>query len=468
MKLRDTLSRQLQPVTADDSGVVSVYSCGPTVYDYPHLGNWYAFLRWDLLIRTLRADGFKPVWVMNITDVGHLVSDGDEGEDKLAKKARSERKTAYEVADFYTSYFLEALKRLNFTAPDHLPKASQHIEQQISLIEELEKKGFTYLIDDGVYYDTAKLADYGKLAKLDKEGVQAGARVEFNPQKRNATDFALWKLTPANQVRDMEWDSPWGKGFPGWHLECSAMCRHYLGQPINIHAGGIDHIPVHHTNELAQSEAAYDRPLAKIWLHSDFITVNGEKMSKSLNNFYTLEDIEAKGYDLRVLRLAVFSVRYRSLADFNWDMMEAADRRLSRLQALSARRYQLQGAGEADVLASRLQTTLEEVGRELADDLNSPKALEKLDEVAQGLAAEKMPDAVKPHLEAFIREVDEIFGLKLSELADLRPEQRELLDKRAAAREVGDFNLGDRLREELSAGGIKVLDTDYGQIWRPS
>ena len=192
MKLRDTLSRQLQPVAAGDNGLVSVYSCGPTVYDYPHLGNWYAFLRWDLLIRSLRASGFRPVWVMNITDVGHLVSDGDEGEDKLAKKARSERKTAYEIADFYTSYFLKALKRLNFTMPDHLPKASQHIEQQVSLIEELEKKGFTYLIDDGVYYDTAKLADYGKLAKLDKEGVQAGARVEFNPQKRNATDFALW------------------------------------------------------------------------------------------------------------------------------------------------------------------------------------------------------------------------------------------------------------------------------------
>ena len=245
------------------------------------------------------------------------------------------------------------------------------------------------------------------------------------------------------------------------------MCRHYLGQPIGIHAGGIDHIPVHHTNELAQSEAAYDKPLAKIWLHSDFITVNSEKMSKSLNNFYTLEDIEARGYDLQVLRLAVFGVRYRSLADFNWDMMEAAGRRLNRLQALSAMRYQLGGEGEVDVLTSKLRTTLGEIRHELADDLNSPKALERLDEVAQDLAAEKMPDAIKPQLEAFIGEVDEIFGLKLSGLADLRLEQRELLDRRAAARRAGDFKLGDRLREELSVGGIKVRDTDSGQIWQP-
>ena len=468
MRLRDTLSRQVLAVKADEDKTVTVYSCGPTVYDYPHLGNWYAFLRWDLLIRTLQAADLKTVWVMNITDVGHLVSDGDEGEDKLAKKARSERKTAYEVADFYTDYFLRALKRLNFIMPDHLPKASQHIPQQIALVEELEKRNFTYLIDDGVYYDTAKLADYGKLARLDKEGIQPGARVEINPQKRNATDFALWKFTPAGQVRDMEWESPWGKGFPGWHLECSAMCRHYLGQPIDIHAGGIDHIPVHHTNELAQSEAAYEQPLARIWLHSNFITVAGEKMSKSLNNFYTLEDIEAKGYDLQALRLAVFSVRYHSLADFNWELMEAASRRLARLLAFSARRYQLQDEDRTDPVGPRLKETLTGIKDALADDLNSPKALEQLDETTQALAAIPIPQAAHADLTAFIREIDQLFGLRLGELPDINPEQQALLDRRAAARQAGDFKLSDRLRSELADTGIKVLDTETGQIWQPT
>ena len=466
MRLKDTLSRQLQPIKVEKDQKVKIYSCGPTVYDYPHLGNWYSFLRWDLLVRTLKSLNFETLWVMNITDVGHLESDADEGEDKLAKKAHLEGKNVYEVADFYTDYFLKALKRLNFLMPDYLPKASEHVKEQIDLVKELEKKNLTYIIDDGVYYDTSKLKDYGKLARLDKQGIQPGARVEFNPQKRNATDFAVWKLTPAGQKRDMEWDSPWGRGSPGWHLECSAMCWRYLGQPIDIHTGGIDHIPIHHTNELAQSEVVYGEPLAKIWLHSNFANITGEKMSKSLNNFNTLEDIESRGYDLQTLRLVVFAVRYYNLAEFNWDLMDTATRRLKRLQALAVRVYQLQEDGDFDSCRSLLRQTAEEIKEDLANNLNTPKALERIDELSQKLAAKSLSIKLKPDLEKFFKTIDALFGLQLSLIPDLTLDQKNTLKQREEARQGNNFQLSDQLRNKLLKEKIRVLDTNIGQIWR--
>ena len=466
MHLKDTLSRQLQPLEVEKGQKVKIYSCGPTVYDYPHLGNWYSFLRWDLLVRILKSLDFETLWVMNITDVGHLESDADEGEDKLAKKAHLEGKNAYEVADFYTDYFLKALKRLNFLMPDHLPKASEHIKEQIDLVKRLEEKNLTYIIDDGVYYDTSKLKDYGKLARLDKRGIQPGARVEFNPQKKNATDFAIWKLTQAGQKRDMEWDSPWGRGFPGWHLECSAMCWRYLGQPIDIHTGGIDHIPVHHTNELAQSEVVYGEPLAKIWLHSNFANITGEKMSKSLNNFNTLEDIESKGYNLQAFRLAVFGARYYNLAEFNWDLMDAATRRLKRLQALAVRVHQLQETGDFDACRNQLEQTLIRAKEDLADNLNSPKALERVDELSQKLSPKSLPKNLEPALREFLKAIDDLFGLKLSLLPDLTPAQKEIVKHRLRARQKNDFSLSDQLRDELLKDKIQILDTDIGQIWQ--
>ncbi len=466
MHLKDTLSRQLRPVKVEKDQKVKIYSCGPTVYDYPHLGNWYSFLRWDLLVRTLKSLNFETLWVMNITDVGHLESDADEGEDKLAKKAHLEGKNAYEVADFYTDYFLKALKRLNFLTPDYLPKASEHIKEQIDLVKELEKKNLTYIIDDGVYYDTSKLKDYGKLARLDKQGIQPGARVEFNPQKRNTTDFAVWKLTPAGQKRDMEWDSPWGRGSPGWHLECSAMCWRYLGQPIDIHTGGIDHIPIHHTNELAQSEIVYGEPLAKIWLHSNFANITGEKMSKSLNNFNTLEDIEFRGYDLQTLRLVVFVVRYYNLAEFNWDLMDTATRRLKRLQALAVRVYQLQENGDFDSCRSLLRRTAEEIKEDLANNLNSPKALERIDELSQKLGAKSLSIKLKPDLEKFLETIDALFGLQLGLIPDLTPNQKNTLKQREEARQGNNFQLSDQLRDKLLKEKIRVLDTNIGQIWQ--
>ena len=468
MRLKDSLSQSLLTVKPETGQPVKIYSCGPTIYDYPHLGNWYAFLRWDLLVRSLRCQGLKTLWVMNMTDVGHLISDADEGEDKLDQKASKERKTAWEIAAFYGAYFIQALERLNFLKPDHLPKASEYIAQQIELVKKLEERGLTYLIDDGVYYDTGRWPEYGKLAQSDRSGLRPGSRVDFNPQKRNPTDFALWKLTPAGKKKDMEWASPWGRGSPGWHLECSAMSQSLLGLPIDIHTGGIDHIPIHHTNELAQTEAAWQQKFAKIWLHSNFVTFDGEKMSKSLNNFYTLEDMEARGFDAETLRLTVFAVRYSKLADFNWQSMANAQKRLRRLQALAARRYQLQAEdASTDQQRLDLRQALEQAGESLADDLNSPLALEKLDTVAGRLQPGRLAEGLRADLEAFCRQADRLFGLNLSQLPDLEEEQKGLLQARARARDDDDFQKADGLRRRLNESRIGVTDTDFGQIWQP-
>ena len=464
MHLYDSLTQRLQPVVGND-GVVTVYSCGPTVYDYPHLGNWYAFLRWDLLIRTLKLHQFQPRWVMNITDVGHLTSDADDGEDKLAQRAQQQQQTAQQLAAFYTDYFIQALHRLNFTLPTYLPQATAHISEQIALVQALEKLGYTYLIDDGVYYDTSRLTDYGKLAHGRIDPDQQQARISANSQKRHPSDFALWKLTPAGQTRDMEWDSPWGRGFPGWHIECSAMCQRYLGNQIDIHAGGIDHIPIHHTNELAQSEPVFGQPLAKIWLHSHFVKVDGVKMSKSLNNFYTLEDLEVKNYNLSAVRLAVFSYRYDNEANFTDDLMQHASLRLKRLQALAVRRYQLQEVASANVPA-QLQQALADIKTHLGDNLNSSAALEKLDPVCQQLAQQPLSRALANHLVDFCQMIDDIFGTQLLALPDLNDQQQTLLQRRARARADNNFELADQLRQQLGSQGVEVNDTATGQLWQ--
>ena len=467
MKLKDTLSQSFKEVNSKIE--VSIYSCGPTVYDYPHVGNWYAFLRWDLLVRSLKIQSIKTKWVMNITDVGHLISDADEGEDKLVSKAQREQKTAYELAQYYGDYFLTALKRLNFNQPDYLPKATEYIDEQIDLVKQLEEKGLTYLIDDGLYCDTSKINDYGKLAQRDRQGFQAGARVDFNQQKRNVTDFALWKLSPKNQTRDMQWDSPWGKGFPGWHLECSAMAQALLGNPITIHAGGIDHIPIHHTNELAQSEPIFGQPMADIWLHSNFVTINGQKMSKSLNNFYTLEDIEKKNYSLEAFRLAVFSSRYFNLVDFNWQLMKQSSLRLLRLQNLSIHRFQLadnnQSSDEVDWQTELNQTYMQIIAA-LNDNLNSPLALEYLDQLSQRFNSHKLTTDAQVAFNEFIANIDHIFGLSLININDINNEQKDIIAQRQIAKEEQNYELSDKLRHVLLEQNVLVLDTNHGQIWQ--
>src|SRR3990167_5993001 len=348
MKLHNTLSREVEEIKPLNPPEVSVYSCGPTVYDYPHIGNWFTFIRYDILVRALRAGGFNPKWVMNITDVGHLTSDADEGEDKLEVGAKREGKTAWDIAKKYTDYFVDAMEKLNIQKPDYLEKATNNIESQIELIKKLQEKGYTYATDDGVYYNTSKFADYSKLAKLDLEKLKPGARVVVNPQKKNPTDFALWKFSPKDRKRDMEWDSPWGKGFPGWHLECSAIGLKYLGEQFDIHTGGIDHVNVHHTNEIAQGEALTGKIPAKYWMHSEFLLAGDTRMGKSEGNLVRVTDL---GVDPLAYRLLVLNTHYKDPLNFTDDSLKSADTALKNLRndVLELKRVKNDMASKMDV-----------------------------------------------------------------------------------------------------------------------
>lgn len=463
MKLYNTLTRTVDDIQPLSLERTTVYTCGPTVYDYPHVGNWFTFIRYDVLVRALKRQSMNPDWVMNITDVGHLVSDADEGEDKLEKGARREGKTAWEVAQFYGDYFAQGLERLNITQPTHLTKATEHIQEQIALVKTLEDKGYTYTIRDGVYYDTSKFEGYAAFARLDLDDQQAGARVEFNPEKRSSSDFALWKFSPEGQQRDMEWESPWGAGFPGWHLECSAMAMKYLGETIDIHSGGIDHVPVHHTNEIAQSEAATGKRFANYWMHTNHISIEGEKISKSLGNTVTLEDIEREGYSLQALRLHVLESHYRSQSKFTWDSLTAAQNRLKNWQAVADLRFQpigteLGGLGSHDAAAERDLAPL-------GEDLATPQVLANIDrhfaEVAQELLTTDAIAAFTDYLAA----IDEALGITLHQSRDVTDVQKQLIHDRDEARMSKDWARSDELRDQLAAEGILLRDTPQGSIW---
>lgn len=463
MRLYNTLTRTVEELEPLLPPVVSVYTCGPTVYDYPHVGNWFTFIRYDVLVRTMRANNLQPKWVMNITDVGHLVSDADEGEDKLEKGAQRESKTAWEVAKQYTDYFVEGLDRLNINSPDVMPKATEHIPEQISLIEALHAKGFTYIIDDGVYFDTSKFVGYDRFAQLDLDDLQAGARVEVNPQKRNHTDFALWKLSPKGFSRDMEWDSPWGKGFPGWHLECSAMSMKYLGETIDVHSGGIDHIPVHHTNEIAQSEAATGKRFANYWMHTNHISVNGEKISKSLGNSITLEDLEAKGFTLEAFRLHVLESHYRSQSKFSWESLEAAQNRLSAYQFMADQQWQPMEKGS--IQPDLINLAKERISQAAQNDLRTPEILVILSELATAIDSGGITPECQVAFKEFLQWLDDLLGLTLSQRPDINTAQADTLAARQAARMEQNWSQSDSLRASLNEQGIEIRDTSYGQIW---
>jgi cysteinyl-tRNA synthetase len=465
MKLYNTLTRSVDTIEPQHAPEVSIYTCGPTVYDYPHVGNWFTYIREDILIRALKLSGLQPKWVMNITDVGHLTSDADEGEDKLEKGAKREGKTAWDVASFYTDYFVKGLDRLNILPPDYLPKATEHIEEQIALIKTLEEKGFTYVITDGVYYDTSKFPRYADFAKLDLDEQQAGARVEVNPEKRNQTDFALWKFSPTDHKRDMEWDSPWGKGFPGWHIECSAMSMKYLGETLDIHAGGIDHVPVHHTNEIAQSEAATGKPFALHWMHSNHITIEGEKIAKSAGNGITLEDIEAKGISLEAFRLHVLESHYRSQSKFSWESLEAAQNRLNDFRAWADLRYQPSTDVMPEELDLLFKVTREDIQTALMQDLNTPAALTSLGKLINYMSNIPIPGVEGNYTDGMLAFIDSALGLQLSNRPDITDKQKTLIQTRETARQNKDWAASDIARDELLAQGIGLRDTPHGAIW---
>lgn len=460
MKLYNTLTRKIEQIPK--SKVLTIYTCGPTVYDYLHIGNWVAYIRWDILVRTLEKNGFKVMWIMNITDVGHLVSDADDGEDKLEKGAKREGKTAWEIADKYTGDFIKGLNLLNITI-DHknLIRATDFIDEQIDLIEKLDAKGYTYLIDDGVYFDSSKFPDYNKLSRIKINELKAGARVNYNTQKRNLNDFALWKFSPKNSKRDMEWQSPWGLGFPGWHLECSAIAMKFLGETIDIHAGGIDHIPIHHTNEIAQSQAATGKLFSKCWIHSNFLTVNGTKISKSLQNGYTLDDLKKKGFDPLEFRLFVLQSHFQSESNFTFEGLSAAAHRLKTFRAAVVMRFQ------SNKLAPQWLTIdiIKEITADLSENLNSPRVLSRLNEFFDNVIEKGInPIQLKLYIK-ILTNLDDLLGLNFLSLKDISKDIKDIIDARQIYRVKQNFAKSDQLRLEIERFGVAIRDTNLGQYW---
>lgn len=463
MQLYNSLTRKLEHFTPQTEGEVSLYTCGPTVYDYQHVGNYSAYVRWDTLARVLRESGYAVDWVMNITDVGHLTSDADEGEDKLEKGAKREGKSAWDVAQFYMDDFMLGLTALNIQTPSHVVRATDHIAEQIDLVKRLEAKGFTYVIDDGVYFDTSKFPDYGHLARLDIKNLQAGARVEMNKQKKNPTDFALWKFTPAGQKRDMEWESPWGNGFPGWHIECSAMAMKYLGETIDIHTGGIDHIPVHHINEIAQSEAATGKKFVNYWLHSNHIMVEGVKIAKSAGNGILLHGLAKDGFDALDVRMLLLQSHYRTQANFTMGGLVGARQRRQALQAFADLRFQTVEGGKLDVLS--IEETQRVILEELKEDLHTPEALAALSDIAHSAEDGLIAPEAAEKLTDFVKFLDRVLGLQLGEQGDITDAQKQTIAEREDARAAKDFANADELRAALSAQHIELRDTPVGTIW---
>lgn len=482
LSFHNQLTKTVDAFTPLQKGKVSLYTCGPTVYSTPTVGNWASYIHWDTLVRTLVAAGYDVTRVMNITDVGHLVSDGDDGEDKLEKGARREGKTAWEVAQYYTDDFIAGMNALNLIAPTHIPRATEYIDQQLALIRTLKERGYTYQISDGIYFDTAKFPSYGDFAGLDIEAQRAGARVEFNPEKRSASDFALWKFTPAGQVRDMQWETPADltddnsspQGFPGWHLECSAMAIDLLGETIDIHTGGIDHIPVHHTNEIAQSEAATGKQFAQYWLHTNHLKVNGTKISKSLGNGYTLQDLAEKGFDALDLRMAVLQGHYRSEGNFTLETLQAARNRLLNWRSVAALRHQIHDTLERSTAEnSKHVQYLEDSRRKLlsalSEDLNTPGALAVVDEVFKTVLATATVDLHDTGFLRFLETVDELLGLNLiTTTPDISDEQKMRIIERLRARENKDYATSDAVRDAFLAEGITLRDTPHGTVWEYS
>lgn len=463
MRLYNTLTKTVENLNLQAPPNATIYTCGPTVYDYPHIGNWFTFIRYDLLVRTMKTAGLEPSWVMNITDVGHLVSDADDGEDKLEKGAKREGKTAWEVANFYSDYFVKGLERLNISRPNQMPKATEHINEQIELIQQLEQKGFTYVISDGVYFETSKFEAYAVFARLNLEELQEGARVEPNPEKHSPTDFALWKFSPDGQQRDMEWDSPWGKGFPGWHIECSAMSMKYLGETIDIHSGGIDHVPVHHTNEIAQSEAVTGKRFANYWMHTNHISVDGEKISKSLSNGITLEDIENKGSSLQAFRLLVLESHYRTHSKFSYEALEAAQNRLEAYLAMADHKWQL--IEHSPVNEQLITATQTQILTAMEEDLGTPQALAVLSNLESEIDKNGVANNAGQAFNEFLEWTDNLLGLSLAVRPDISNEQKELINSRQQARNEKDWAKSDRLRDELEQHGITIQDRELGQVW---
>ena len=444
MKLYNTASRKIEEFKPLGD-VVKIYTCGPTVYSYQHIGNYGSCVYWDLLVRTLKANGYKVRRVLNLTDVGHLTSDGDEGEDKLEKGAKREGKTAFEVAKFYSDDFLKNFHSLNLVEPDVIARATDYIDDDIKAIDTMTANGFTYETEDGIYYDTSKFPGYADFAKLNLEGLKAGARVGFNSEKRNVSDFAVWKFIKPGEKHEMRWDYLGRPGYPGWHLECSIIIHKELGEPIDIHTGGIEHIPVHHTNEIAQTFAMTGGELSRYWLHCNHIMVDGEKISKSIGNVYYLNELAEQGFAPLDFKMWVLQGHYQGTRNFTIEGLAAAKNRRLNWRNRIALLYQ-------DNTDQHDEAAIDRIMDALNDNLNSAEAFAIIDNSILNL-----DDWEK---------IDEFFGLNLvADSPDINSDTRKLIAERAEARKNRDFARADEIRDELAAQGIAVRDTDNGSIW---
>jgi cysteinyl-tRNA synthetase len=448
MIVYNTASRKKEELKTIKPNFVGIYSCGPTVYSSPHIGNMYAYVCWDVLVRSLEFLGYEVHQVINITDVGHLVADSDSGEDKMEKGSKREGLSAWDLAKKYEAEFVENLDKLNIKRPWKMPRATDHIKEQIELIQLIEKNGFTYRITDGIYFDTDKFPGYGDFAHLDMEKLKAGASLETNPEKKNQADFALWKFSPKDGTkRQMEWESPWGVGFPGWHIECTAMSTKYLGNPFDIHTGGEDHIAIHHTNEIAQGFGAWGRQTANYWMHNAFITFKGAKISKSSGGLYTIFDLEKMGYDPLDYRYLVLGSHYRKGMEFSEENLKAARNARLKLNELVK--------GETGNIS---QEWIDKFKEKISDDLQMP-------EVLANLWLMWKSDISVEDKRATTLEMDKVLGLKLDNKIveeEIPEEIKNLADKRIEAKTNKNWVEADRLRDLIKEKGFEMQDTKDG------
>ncbi|HUX22308.1 MAG TPA: cysteine--tRNA ligase [Spirochaetia bacterium] len=460
IRLFNTYGRELQAFTPISEGQVGMYACGPTVYKFAHIGNLRAYVFEDLLRRSLEYAGFTVRHVMNVTDVGHLSDDADEGEDKMLRSAREQGMTVWEIADFYTSAFFRDTDLLNIERPTVVCRATEHIGEMIGLVKRLEDRGFTYQSAGNVYFDIEKFPDYGKLALLDRQELRAGARIEVDEHKHNPRDFVLWFTNSKFEHQAMTWESPWGTGYPGWHLECSAMSMKYLGEHFDIHCGGVDHIPVHHTNEIAQSEASTGKKWVNYWLHNEFVLMNDKKMAKSSGGFVTLSDLMERGYDPLDFRYLCLGTHYRTQLQYTIEALDGARAaRLNLLERVSRLSDEAAPVGPSD-LSDRARFYLAEFEEGVSNDLGLPKCLAA---VWNLLKEPSLPDTERLTL---ILEMDRVLGLRLAESrhrdSEIDEEAKELVRKRDEARRMKDFRRADEIREILLSRGIILEDSPSG------
>jgi len=457
LKLYNTLTRNKEEFVPLNKEVVGMYSCGPTVYSEAHVGNMRAYIFMDTLRKVLKYNGYKLNHVMNITDVGHMTSDADEGEDKMEKAARETKRSPWDIAKEYTEKFLIDIDKLNIERPEHITPATEHIKEMEEYVKRILDNGYAYETSKGVYFDTSKLPTYGELSRVNLEKQMAGARIEVDEEKRNPLDFALWIKAPENHI--MKWDSAWGMSYPGWHIECCAMSNKYLGEKFDIHTGGVDHIPIHHENEIAEAKGATGKNPANYWVHNEFLLMDGGKMSKSLGNCYTVSTIEERGYEPLAYRYLAFTSHYRNKLNYTWEGIDAAQTSLNRLRENYKEHLNGNGIVEDKEIERLKQAFMDAIN----DDMNMPAALAVVWEIAKNSNRSKIYASILDKFDTVLSLDVAKEPFKKEVKVETDSEIEELLEKRKQARLNKDFKLSDEIRDKLLELGYKVIDTKEGQ-----